>query len=173
MKFICQPEECIAGAIYLHRILWLDKEVLEKLCYLAFFIYWFVVGRNRCLTDSCGYIFNWAWWLLKFGWMLFNIFTHTSAACCLPAISLTTPWGREELWTIHISFPSMCFKEHACKIPTETLHAGPAEAVHTLFCVLLASSYDSSVVISSWGEDAILLWVGYCRTLWVAAGSVF
>lgn len=177
MKFICQPEERTAGTVYLFRILWLDKELLEKLCYLAFFIYWFVVRRNRCLTDSCSYIFNWAWWLLKFAWMLFSIFTHTSVEGCLPAISLTTPWGRKELWGIHISFsfPSLCFKEHACKIPTETLHAGPAEAVHKHCCVLLASSYDSGDTQLGRGWGLTMGWTLTLtgRTPWVASGSVF
>lgn len=101
MKFMWRPEECTAGAVYLCRILWLDKKLLEKLCYLAFLIYWFAVRRNRCLSDSCGYIFNWAWRLLKFGWMLFNIFKHTSVEGCLHATSLTTPRGGEELWGTH------------------------------------------------------------------------
>lgn len=90
MKFIWRSEECTAGAVYLSRNLWLDKELLEKLCYLAFLIYWFAVRRNRCLTDSCGFIFNWAWGLLKFGCMPLNIFKHTSAAGCLHATSLTS-----------------------------------------------------------------------------------
>lgn len=101
MKFIWWPEECTAAAVYLSRILWLDKELLKKLCYLAFLIYSFAVRRNRCLTDSCGYIFNWASQLLKFGWTLFNIFKHTSVEGCLHATSLTTPQGREELWGTH------------------------------------------------------------------------
>lgn len=156
MKYIWRPEECTAGAVYLSRILWLDKELLEKLCYLAFFIYWFAVRRNRCLTDSCGYIFNWAWQLLKFVWMLLNIFKHTSVERCLDATFLTIPGGREELWGTHRNvspspFSSFVrFTEHTSKMPTETLCAGQPEAARTRCCVLLMSLCDCGAVIFDW-----------------------
>lgn len=52
VKFIWRLEECTAGAVYLSRILWLDKELLEKLCNLAFLVYWLAVRKNRCLLQT-------------------------------------------------------------------------------------------------------------------------
>lgn len=48
-------------------------------------------------------------------------------------------------------------------MPPETLHAGQAEAVHTRCCALLVASCACGAVISSWGEDGVLLWVGHGR----------
>lgn len=182
MWFIWWPEECTAGAYYLSRILWLDKELLEKLCCVAFFIYWYVVRRNRCLADSCGYISNWAWWLLKFSCMLFNSFKHTSAEDCCHSTSLTTPQGREELWGTHrdVSLPLPPF------YGSRSIHAKCPQKLRVLpwlglfipgsLCPLcdmvLWSAAGERIGCCCGLQDGVLLWPGHCRIPGIAASSI-
>lgn len=163
MQFIWWPQECTAGTDYLSTILWLDKELLEKLCCVAFFIYSFVV-RNRCLTDSCGYISNWVWWLLKFGWMLFNTFKHTSVKDCCQATSLTTPQGREELWGTHRNVtppppsPHTKCPQKLCLLPW--LRPFVPGALSPVCDVVLWSAAGERTGCCCGLKDVVLLWPG-------------
>lgn len=89
--------------------------------------------------------------------MLFNTFKHTSVEDRCHATSLTTPQGREEFWGTHRNvsppLPPLYVSRSAHAKCPETLHAAPAEAPGAL-----CSSCDCGAVISSWGEDRVLLW---------------
>lgn len=116
---IWRPEECTARAVYLSRILWLDKEWYSwRSCAIWLsFVYWFAVRRNRCFIEPCGYIFNWAWQLLKFGWAFF-IFLNTPVlrVALVPPLSLPCRAGRStgppaEIPLLHL--PLLCMLQGA------------------------------------------------------------
>lgn len=152
MQFIWWPEECTAGTDYLSRILWLDKELLEKLCCVAFFIYWFVV-RNRCLTDSCGYISECGdyWSLAECFLILLNI----------PVLKIAVPHyptGQRGA----LGHPQKCHSPSSLsthKMPTEALCAALAETIRSWCSV---TRVWCGAEVCSWGEDRVLLWAEGC-----------